>query len=237
MDFRLCPDINATRRLVEDEDPWGGNQPFCQQYLLLVAARERVRLLLDSGCDNSHPGRKITGDLRLRRTVDESETVRELPEDRERLVRTNRKLKDKPLLMTILGQERDSKLHRVPRRTRSCYSAIHADLAAIRLYNAEKHLRDLGSPRANQAEKAQNLACPDFEPDVLDESGAGEVAYGEDRHANFRLFLWEESSGLSANHVTNSLFGCEFDGRNCYNALPERRIVISSPHRRISSMK
>src|SRR6202030_2701216 len=123
MDLRLCPDINATRRLVEDENSRGRYQPFCQQYLLLIAAREGIRLLLDSGGDDSHPGRKITGDLRLPHSVDQSETVRELPEDRERLVCTNRKWKHEPLLMTVLGQKRDSKLYRVPRRTRARYLA------------------------------------------------------------------------------------------------------------------
>ena len=38
MDSRLGADIDAARRLIEDQDARVGGQPFCQHHLLLVAA-------------------------------------------------------------------------------------------------------------------------------------------------------------------------------------------------------
>jgi hypothetical protein len=156
---------------------------------LLVAAGEGIRLLLDSGGDNPHPASKIPSNLRLFRSIDEPKSVSKLSEDRERLVRTNRKLKHQSLLVTIFGQERDSKLHRTPRRTRSDDLAIHSDLAPIRLYNTKEHLRDLRSAGAYQAEEAKDLARPNFEADILDKSGPGKTVDGEDRPAYLRFFL------------------------------------------------
>src|SRR5258708_5199499 len=82
MDFRLGPDVNTSRRFVKDEHLWRWNQPFRQQHLLLVAAGEGVRQLLDSRCDNSHPTSEIPGDLRLLRAVDDAKSVGQLPKDR-----------------------------------------------------------------------------------------------------------------------------------------------------------
>ena len=124
MDFRLCPDVNTSRRFVKNEDSRRWNQPFRQEHLLLVSAGEGVRQLLDSRCDDPHPGCEVPGDLRLLRTIDDAKSIGEVPEDRERFVRANRKLKHQPLLMAVFGQERDSEPHRLPRRTRTDNPAV-----------------------------------------------------------------------------------------------------------------
>ena len=89
MDFRLCPDVNTPRRFVKNEDSRRWNQPFRQEHLLLVPAGEGVGQLLDSRCDDPHPGCEVPGDVRLLRTVDDAKSIGEVPEDRERFVRAN----------------------------------------------------------------------------------------------------------------------------------------------------
>jgi hypothetical protein len=102
MDFGLGRDVNPSRWLIENEDFWRRNKPFGQQYFLLVAAREGVCPLLDTGCHHTHLPREITSDLFFPRAVDESHSVGQLPKDREGLVRTNGKLQHEPLLVAVL---------------------------------------------------------------------------------------------------------------------------------------
>src|SRR6516225_2137822 len=93
MDFCFCPDVNTSCWLVENENSWGRNQPFRQQDLLLVAAGDGIRQLLDSGCHDSRPLSEVLGDLHFPRPVDQAEAGGELTQNRKRLVRTNWKLK------------------------------------------------------------------------------------------------------------------------------------------------
>src|SRR5271157_2026952 len=219
MDFRLCSDVNASRRLIEYEDSWRWNQPFRQQHLLLVSSGEGIGQLLDSSCDDSHPSSEVPGDLPLLRAVDDPKSIGELSKDRERFVRANRKLKHEALLVAVFGQERDSEAHRLPRRTRSDQAAVHSDLALVGPRDTEEHLGDLRAAGADEAEEAQNLARPDVEANVLYETGSRESPHSDDRHPNLRIFFREEGPGFSTDHVTNDLFRSEFGGRRCNDTL------------------
>src|SRR4029077_6387072 len=175
--------------------------------------------LLDSGCDDSRQISEFLGNCRLPRAVDQTKSVSQLTQDRERLVRANRKLKYEPLLMAVFGQGRDSKPHRMPRRTRLDDASVHSDLPAIGPRDAEEHLADFGAARAHEAEEAEDLARSDLEADVLDKASTGESSYTEDREADLRIFLGEEGPGFGADHVTNGLLRSQIGGGRCDDAL------------------
>ncbi len=125
-----------------------------------------------------------------------------------------------------------------PRRARIDHAAIDPDLAAVGPGDAEEHLGDLGAAGADEAEEAEDLAGAKLEAHVLDEDRAGKAAYAEHRLADLRLLLREEGcparcrscGGRSARRSAPAV------GRVA-TRLPERRIVTSSPQPRISSRK
>src|SRR5262249_45615939 len=146
---RFCPDVNASCRFVKNKNSWGWNQPFRQQHLLLVAARDGVRQLLYSSCHDSRQAGEFLGNLRFSHPVDKAKSVSKLTQDRERLVRANRKWKYEPLLVTVFRQERDSEPHRMTGRTRLDNVTVDSDLAPIGSRDAEEHLADFRAARTH----------------------------------------------------------------------------------------
>src|ERR1700730_2454885 len=112
-----------------------------------------------------------------------------------------------------LGQQGDSQLHRVPRRTKSNGLSVQTDLCLVGLRDAKEHLCKLRVTRANQAKETQNSACPDVEVNVLHDCSTGESAHAEDWWPNLCIFFRKEGGGFSADHVTNGLFRTEIGGR------------------------
>ena len=113
------------------------------------------------------------------RAIDHAEPVGEAAQHRQRLVRPDRELEHEPLVVAVLGQERDAELQGILRRARSDRAAVDADLAAVGPGDAEQHLGDLGAAGADQAEEAQDLARAQIEAHVLDEPGAGQPAHAQ----------------------------------------------------------
>ena len=66
LDFNLGADVDAARRLVEDEQLGAGAKPTREQDLLLVAAGQIARFLLDARGLDRQPRHEPVDDLRCR---------------------------------------------------------------------------------------------------------------------------------------------------------------------------
>ena len=92
MDLDLGADVDAARRLVEDQDPRLGREPLGQDDLLLVAAGERLDLLVDAGrADVGLSVELPLGDRALGRGRDE-EPREQAGQDRQRDVLGDREV-------------------------------------------------------------------------------------------------------------------------------------------------
>ena len=161
--------------------------------------------LLDPGRDHAHPPGEVLGELRLGPAIDHAEPAGQPAQHRQRLVGPDRELEHEPLVVAVLGQQRDAELQRVPRRARANRAAVDADLAAVGPGDAEQHLRDLRAAGADQTEEAQDLARAQLEAHVLDEAGPGQPAHAHDRRADHRRLLGEERGEVGADHVPDRL--------------------------------
>ena len=65
LDLGLGADVDAARRVVEDEEPWGGGQHAGEEHLLLVAAGELGELLVAARGLDAQPLDELLGDAPL----------------------------------------------------------------------------------------------------------------------------------------------------------------------------
>ena len=156
---------------------------------------------------------KSSRDLRLGPAVDDAEPAAEPAQDRQRLVRPDRELEHEPLVVAVLGQQRDAKLQGLAGRARSNRAAVEADLAARGPGDAEQHLGDLRAAGADQTEEAQDLARPQIEAHLLDEARAGQAAHAQHRRPDRRRFLREKGGEVAADHVSDRLLRRQCRGR------------------------
>ena len=165
----FCADVDAAGRLVEDQDLGIGQQPFRQHDLLLVAAGELARLLIDVGAADAHPGPVIAGRPQFVDVVDHP--ARGDPvEACQRDVLAHVVGEDQPELLAVLGDIGKAGVDRGGNAGEIDLAAVEADAAAdvIAPGTAEQAHRELGAARAHQAGNADDLAAPHVEVDVLD---------------------------------------------------------------------
>ena len=165
VDAGLGADVDAARRLVEDQDLRLRLQPLGEHDLLLVAAREEAHLLLGAA-------RAQLGDRRRAREI----VIRPSAERRLRAgitVRTASIMlsvidcaEREALGLAVLGDEAEAGPDRVTRRAEAHRLAVDLDRAGADRVGAEDRARDLGPARALQAGEADDLARADLEVDV-----------------------------------------------------------------------
>ena len=131
VDLRLGADVDAARRLVEDDDAaarGSATSPAapsagCRRKACRSPARCRSRR---RACASA----KSRGDLRLPRGRRRPSMPHKPPQHRQRLVGADRELQHEALLVPVLGQERNAEPHRLARRARRDRLAVDRDLAA-----------------------------------------------------------------------------------------------------------
>ena len=168
VDLLLGADVDAAGRLVEQEHPRPGGQPLADDHLLLVAAGERRRDLLDAGAAHPEATHRLGRHLRLAAGGADAE-AREARQRRQRDIVADRRLQMQPLGLAVLGHERDAEPPRVPRRAHLDRHALDPDgTAAPSRAGAEQRLEDLRAARAQQAGDPQHLAGADLEADAVE---------------------------------------------------------------------
>ena len=107
IDFLLGSDVDAARRLVEQQNPRIGRQPFADDDLLLVAARKRRHDLIDAGAAHREPFDHVGGERGFAGEGAKAE-ARERADRRQRDIVANRSRRDAGPRLAILGHQRDA---------------------------------------------------------------------------------------------------------------------------------
>ena len=157
LDLGLGADVDAARRLVEDEQLGVGAQPARQQHLLLVAAGQLADLLLGArGLDRQARDEPVD-DRALARLVDDA-GAGESRQQRERDVLAHRHVGNDALDLAILGAEADAERDRVGRLAGRSGLAHQSNGAGVGRIGAENGARDFGPARSQQAGEPDDLS-------------------------------------------------------------------------------
>ena len=179
LDLGLGADVDAARRVVEDEQPRGGGEHAGEQHLLLVAARELGELLVGSRGLDAQPVDELLGDAPLV-GADEQAAAGQPRQDRERDVVLDRQRGDDALGLAVLGDEGDASRDRGARGAAPDRLAFHRDRARIERLGAEDGLGSRGPARAQQTRQADDLAAVDRDVDVVDDVVPAEALGSQD---------------------------------------------------------
>ena len=151
VDLDLGADVDAAGRLVEDEQARLGGQPLGQDDLLLVAARQRADHLLDAGHLDVELLGVVVRDRPLRGRVDQ-EPRKEPRQDRQGHVLGDREVEDEALLVAVLGQVGDARVHR---RRRAREADRRHRPAGPRRHRAGRSRTGRGRPRSGRRRPAR----------------------------------------------------------------------------------
>ena len=180
LDLGLGADVDAARRVVEDEEPRGGGQHAGQEHLLLVAARELGELLVGSRGLDAQPLDELLGDAPLV-GADEQTAAGQSRQDRERDVVLDRERGDDALGLAVLGDEGDAGRDGGAGGAAPDLPALHRDRARIERLRAEDGLGRGRAPGAQEARQADDLAAVHRDIDVIDDVVPAEAPSGQRR--------------------------------------------------------
>ena len=155
VDLRLGADIDAARRLVENENARLGHQPPRDQHLLLIAAGEVDARLEEIG--RAHAQLRLL--LQAKRFdlafLHKSGACIPVAQDRRLHVLHDVEQQEQAALLAILGEEAQPRVHRRAGGLDGDLLAIDEDLARGRWRHAEQRLGDVAASRADKAGRAQ----------------------------------------------------------------------------------
>ena len=176
--FDLRADVDAARRLVDDEDLRPERQPARQHDLLLIAAGEEARELVGARHADREQAAELFDQLILAALVDEPAGAADLVVRGDGDVGADGEAEEQGLLLAVLRHQAHSGQHRVMRPGEIDLPAVDPDFAGIERVGAEDRPRGLGPPGADQSGKAEDLALVRLERDVdeLDRMGIAGVA-------------------------------------------------------------
>ncbi len=179
-------------------------QPLGEDDLLLVAARQRADHLLDAGHLDVELLGVVVGDRPLRRRVDE-EPREEPRQDRQRHVLGDREVEHEALLVAVLGQVGDARVHR-RRRAREARPRLPSSRTspASRWSMPNSTRATSVRPAPTSPAKPDDLAGADREADVAEDADPGQPVDLEQDVADRRLDLREERHG-PADHVPDEV--------------------------------
>src|SRR5208283_4642154 len=112
MDLGLGADVDAARRLVENEDARLGHQPAGDQHLLLIAAGEIEHRLLEIGRADSEARLLLLAELLDLALLDEARARVPAAQERDLHVGLDVEDEEAAALLAVLGQERQTGVHR-----------------------------------------------------------------------------------------------------------------------------
>ena len=161
VDLLLGADVDAARRLVDDDDARIELHHFGEQEFLLVAARHLAgeqALVADADVEALD---RLVERLGFLCAVDQRPAL-EPVERGERQVGRDGLLEQQAFALAVLGQIDDAGAHAGARVGPLLRRSVETDLACA-LAKAEQRLEQFGPPRADQAGKAEDLARPHAE--------------------------------------------------------------------------
>ena len=163
----LRADVDAARRLVDDEQLRVGRQPLGEHDLLLVAARQRCRPGRSSRWTSAAAAPPIRAPSGARAPARISPSRRERPQPVERRVARDRQVHDQALLAAVLGHERDAGAHRGAGAAGAAAGApATSTCPASGRSIAEDRPHDLAAAGADEPGERDDLAGADLEGDV-----------------------------------------------------------------------
>ena len=192
MDLGLGADVDAPRRLIEDQELGIVGEPFAEHDLLLIAAGKPACDLVDRTCLDAETRDALKRHPPLRRAVDES-GARQRPKRRERKIVQDAHPPDQALRGAIFRHVGDAFCARGFRQVDPHAFAVEPNLAGLARRHAEQRLREFAAARTHEPRKADDLARAHGEADALGERPAHEIARFEDRRADWRDRLREEA--------------------------------------------
>ena len=194
VDLALRADVDAARRLVEDEHVAVAQEPFGNDDLLLVAAGEAA----DAGAD----GRRLRADLfgvllrkLVRFSVMDERALEQLLETRQDGVVCDGQVEAQAVALAVLGEITDAVVDGVLRAADLYVLAVYPDRAGVHRVRAADEAHRLGAARADQTGKAEDFALAELERYVLHIEGIQMLGLEHDGRVGracgfcFRLFV------------------------------------------------
>ena len=206
--FLLRSDVDAARRLVEQQNPRFRRQPFSDHDLLLIAAGKRRCDLLDAVAAHGEPLDHVVGERRFARE-DANSKARQLADGRQRDIVANRRGQMQAARLTVLGHQRNAEPTRLGGRCVHHEIAVDPDLAAAPAAgDPEDRFEDLRATRSEQAADFEDFAAPQIEthamqhapPPAPADRRQSEIAHREDRRARGDDRVAVAESDVAANH-------------------------------------
>ena len=182
VELLLGADVDAARRIVEQDDPRPGHQPLADDDLLLVSAGESGHRPIDAVRLDLEELRHLVDGRPFGGPIDDAEAAE--PLDRcERQVVAHRHGQHQPFVLAILGDERHSHsvglchagaahLHRLP---------ADLDRAGSADNGAEERKEQLLLALPIKAAESDDFARTDLEVDSVEPAGPRQVPNFEDR--------------------------------------------------------
>ncbi len=178
MDHVLGADVHAFCRLVEDKRAGMGEEPFGEDDLLLVAAREVVHAFGDVVIPDVQRLEYPPGLVLFPRTLDDA-IGKNAIKRRHRGVFVQAHPERQALRRAILGDEAKPCPERRVRVADVQRGAVQGHAAAGRARDAEDGLGQFCPARADKAEKPENLPLPELERNIPHELSPRQVLHVE----------------------------------------------------------
>src|SRR5688500_1971418 len=157
VDLALGADVDAARRLVDEDDGAVGVEAACDQTLLLIAAGQLLDERVDARRADIEPAHKIAGYASFELPAEQAGAA-DAAKPRQGDVESNRLRQEGAFGLAVLGQERHAA---VDRRTRvAARNTGTTQLIALSLgrIGTDKGAEQLRAARPRKAADAQDLA-------------------------------------------------------------------------------
>ena len=169
VDLRLGADVDAARRLVDEEHARIDREQLRQRNLLLVAARQLRHRLVDAGAAYAEPLAHLFGQRRLPPPADHEPARHALQIERGNVL-GDREVEEHAVALAVLAEIDDPLADRGEIVALANLGAVAMDLPGAAVRKAADRLHRLGAPRADQPAEADDLARPHLEADIVDDA-------------------------------------------------------------------
>ena len=194
-------DVDAARRLVENQDRRVGVEPLAQHDLLLIAARQLGDFEIDRRRADREPCAEVAGGSPFQTCPNEAEAIEVATQNRQRNVGEDRHRENQPELATVLGHIGDAEVHAIARRADCDRLAVEKDGSRRRRFDAEKGKSDIGAARADESGEAEDLAAVEIEGDAFENAMTTEIGHRENKVLSRRRRSRLRQIDLTADHV------------------------------------